>query len=59
MNPGNVIRIGGGADTRRRGLSLKARMVLGYISEQEYWRAIDRAKGGQVIRFARPKGSEP
>lgn len=30
-------------------MSLRAQMVLGYISEQAYWRAIDRAKGGQVV----------
>jgi hypothetical protein len=59
VSPGNVVQIAGGAEARRRRLSLKARMVLGYISEQEYRRALSRANGGQVIRFARPKGSEP
>jgi hypothetical protein len=42
--------------TSRRGkpLSFRAQMVLGYISEQAYWRAIDRANGGRVIPFVKP-----
>jgi hypothetical protein len=49
----NVTPIAGAADTRRRLLCLKAQMVLGYISEKDYWRAIERANGGKVIPFAK------
>jgi hypothetical protein len=55
----NVTPIAGADDTRRRRLCLKAQMVLGYISEKAYWRAIERANGGKVIPFVRPQRSEP
>ena len=55
----NVTPIGNAADTRRRLLCLKAQMVLGYITEEDYRRALERAKGGQVIPFVRRQRSEP
>jgi hypothetical protein len=55
----NVTPIRGPEGARRTRLSLKAQMVLGYISEQEYRQALQRANGGQVIRFAKPRLSEP
>ena len=60
MSANNVIPFRGVATTERE-LCLRAQMVLGYISEQAYWRAIERAKGGQILSFVKPTtpGSPP
>ena len=49
----NVTPIRRDSEGRSRQLSIRARMVLGFISEAEYWLAIKRADGGSVIAFTR------
>jgi hypothetical protein len=45
-------------DRERRPMSLKAQMVLGWIPERDYRRAVERANGGQVLQFVKPRTEE-